>query len=225
MKVKAIKSVGKLRITTSAGGFTLVEVMASMAIIAIILVGMLLAYQRTVDGVAVQSLKERGYAVAQRHMEELLASIQEPNSINLPLRDDIDPVFSWQLDLRRTTLETAVPDSDLSNTVIQAKVTVKCEAAEITEMSPIELVRYFGTHGLKPMPGHAVAVPITPEYKEPEWYQELREKLGREPTMEETLKYLVEAGEVPPEVQEELDFLEQSEKEETEEEDIDPCSV
>jgi len=225
LKVEKIKHVDKLRIATLANGFTLVEVMASMAIIAIILVGMLLAYQRTIDGVIVQNLRERGYAVAQRHMEELLASIQEPNNINLPLMDDIDPAFNWQLDLKRKTLETAVPESDLSNTIIQAKVTVKCESADMKEMRPIELVRYFGTHGLKPIAGHAVAVPITPEYSEPDWYQDLRQKLGREPTIEETLKYLVESGEVPPELKEELDFLKQAEQEEAEEEELDPCSV
>jgi prepilin-type N-terminal cleavage/methylation domain-containing protein len=214
-------------------GFTLVEVVASMAIIAILLTGVLVAYQRTLDAIIRQQLRERGFAVAQRHMETLLATIQEPNSINLPTPDELDPLFTWQLDLQRITLEGAPPEANLGNTVIQATITVECEEVEVEDPPRVELVRYFSTHGLKPIAGRAVAVPITPEYEEPEWYQELRARLGREPTLKETLQHLIETGDLPADVAAELEIFKDEELEDLEAlepgaeevEELDPCDL
>jgi len=81
----------------------------------------------------------------------------------------------------------------------------------------VELIRYFSTYGLAPLPGRAVAVPITNEYEEPEWYTILRESLGREPTMEETLQYLIATGELPADAADDLDWLYEDEP--------DPCET
>jgi len=211
-----------LHCSKKPGGFTLVEAAASLALIAMILVGVLAAYERTVNSVARQVLRERGQAVAQRHMEMLLGSLQEPNSVNLPIQDEYDPQFTWQLDLQRITLDESSPEENLGNTVIQATVTVRSEAGPGEEALRVELVRYFSTYGLKPMPGHAVAVPITKEYEEPEWYKELRIKLGREPTIEETLRKLIETGDLPAELADQMDILKEAAEDE---ENIDPCEI
>jgi prepilin-type N-terminal cleavage/methylation domain-containing protein len=205
------------RLGQGRSGFTLIEVVASLIVLGILLAGVLASYHRTIDTVAAQMLRERSVLVAQRHMETLMANLQEPNSINVPLQDELDELFTWQLDLKRIALDNSVPEENLANTLIQATVTVRCVAADVRNPPKVELVRYFSTYGLAPLPGRAVAVPITNEYEEPEWYTILRESLGREPTMEETLQYLIETGELPAEAAEDLDWLYEDEP--------DPCEI
>ncbi|MCK4629144.1 MAG: type II secretion system protein [Sedimentisphaerales bacterium] len=205
-------TVGRLR--RGRGGFTLIEVVASLIVLGILLAGVLTAYHRTIDTVASQMLRERAVSVAQRHMETLMANLQEPNTINVPLQDELDELFTWQLNLQRITLDSSMPEENLANTLIQATVTVECDAVDVRRPPKVELVRYFSTYGLAPLPGHAVAVPITHEYEEPEWYKVLRESLGREPTLKETLQHLIETGELPADAVEDLDWLEE-----------DPCDI
>ena len=205
------------RLGQGRSGFTLIEVVASLIVLSILLAGVLASYHRTIDTVAAQMLRERAVSVAQRHMEILMANLQEPNSINVPLQDELDELFTWQLDLQRIALDNSAPEENLANTLIQATVTVKCEAADVRNPPKVELVRYFSTYGLAPLPGRAVAVPITSEYEEPEWYTILRESLGREPTMEEALQYMIETGELPADAAEELDWLNEDEP--------DPCEI
>ena len=195
--------------TVKNSGFTFIEAIASLALLAVMLTTILLAYNRTVDSVSMQTIRQRATAVAQRHMEMLMASLQEPNNIGLPTRDEIDPDFNWQLDLSRITIDSLPPNKDLSNTIIKATVKVTSESSADRQMPSVELMRYFAD--LIPMPGHAVAVPITAEYEEPQWYLELKQKLGREPTLDETLRQMFDMGDLPQEIAEELDMFDPNE--------------
>ncbi len=185
-------------------GFTLVEVMATVVIMAIMLGGVLLAINRTTETVMGQALKERALAVAQRQMELLLASRQEPETADMMGEDELDPLFVWRMDLRRITLGGESPKPDLSNTVIEAKIEVEDDDMLGERSTKVELVRYFSQ--LKPIPGHAIAVPLSQVVEEPLWYLELRAKLGRDPTPDEVIAELIRAGELDmPAVQEESD--------------------
>jgi prepilin-type N-terminal cleavage/methylation domain-containing protein len=200
-----------LRTSEKKTGFTLIEVIASLAILAVLLAGVMVIYQRTIDSVGRQIMRERAMAVAQRHMEVLLAHAQEPNVIGLPIRDEIDPLFTWQLDLKRIMVDSDSPSpGDFAKTFIQATVKVNQAEAEAGERSTVELIRYFAT--LKPIPGQPIAVPIAPEL--PPWYLELQEKLGREPTIQEALQCLIESGQLPPDALEEIGELEIDEENE-----------
>ena len=195
-----------MRCERTNNGFTLIEVVASLVLLSLMLTSLMTAYHRTVDSVVVQSMRERSAAVAQRQMELLLASLQEPNSIGLPRPDEVDTYFNWQLDLKRITIGTESPKNDFSNTVIKATVKARPAEGDKENRAMVELVRYLAM--LKPIPGHAVAVPFTREYEEPPWYQQMREKLGREPSLDEILKHMFDMGELPADMKEEMDLLE-----------------
>ncbi|MBN1845478.1 MAG: type II secretion system protein, partial [Sedimentisphaerales bacterium] len=60
---------GRLPAAAPAGGFTLVEVMASVLILAILLAGVLMVYRRTTDGLEREGLRQAAGIVAQRRME------------------------------------------------------------------------------------------------------------------------------------------------------------
>ncbi|MBN1765715.1 MAG: type II secretion system protein [Sedimentisphaerales bacterium] len=191
--------------TAATSGFTLIEVIASVIILSLLITSVLMTYRRTLDSVIRYSMRERAITVAQRHMESLLTTLEEPNSTTgIATRDDLDPDFLWQMDLERISIDSSAPKTDLSNTVIQASVKVKPAVPDKNQKSrEVELVRYFAM--LKPLPGHAVAVPLTPD--EPDWYLELKAKLGREPTAMEILQYFIEIGDLPADMAEELDNL------------------
>ena len=201
-------------------GFTLVEVAVSVLLLGILLGGVLVAFQRSTDRVVVQSMRDRALGVAQRKMELLLASFQEPSSTELQGQDEIDPVFNWEIALSREVIGEKAPAKDLSNTVIKAKIIATSNINETAdENSRVELVRYFTK--LKPLPGQAIAVPLTREIEEPQWYLELRQKLGREPSVDEVMKELVKRGELSEdflelqnEPEDDLDFDEEDSQEE-----------
>jgi len=185
-------------------GFTLLEVIASSVLLISILATIIVAFYNTTDSIDKHILRRRAYAVAQRHMELLLASQQEPESYGLPNPDDLDLFFNWQLDLKRTSADDSPPKPNLSNTVIVATVTVDCIYPESKPFEPVELTRYFAT--LKPKPGEAIAVPLTQDKEEELWMIELKEKLGREPTLNEILQHVFKIEELPQELLEELDI-------------------
>lgn len=198
--------------------FTLIEVVAGVFLLALMLATITVAFQRTSQAVIDKTFKERAAAVAQRRLELLLASRQEPNTLGLRGRDELDPVFRWDLDLSRETVGNDPPRDDLSNTVIKAVITVTSDPTTTT-MPDLKMVRYFAS--LLPLPGHDIAVPLIPEQEEALWYIELRERLGREPTIEEALEEMVSILELPPEtltaedmqdLQEDLEFLEDPNK-------------
>ena len=54
------------------------------------------------------------------------------------------------------------------------------------------MVRYFGTSELTPVAGQSVAVPFVSQ--EQQLYQDLQDRLGREPTLAELLSEMVETG-------------------------------
>ena len=182
-------------ITTRKTAFTLVEVAASLVIMGILFATVLLAFDRSFNAVVTQSLRQRGIAVAQRRMELLLASRQEPNSLGLSGQDEFDPLFFWNLSLSREPIDMTSSSAGLAHTVIKAVVSVQCRSLTDTELNDLQLVRHF--RDLKPIPGYDVAVPITPDDDSLEWYIDLRQRLGHEPTMEETLIELVRIGQVP----------------------------
>jgi len=185
-------------------GFTLLEAIVSSVLLISILATIVVAFYNTTDSVDKQILRRRAYAVAQRHMELLLASQQEPESYGLPNPDDLDLFFNWQLDLKRTSADDSPPKPNLSNTVIVATVTVDCIYPESKPFELVELTRYFAT--LKPKPGEAIAVPLTQDKEEELWMIKLREKLGREPTTTEILQHLFKIEGLPQELLEDLDL-------------------
>ena len=177
--------------------FTLIEVVASLAFIAVMLTGVLVAFRKTVDYSVGHILDERSAAVAQRQMELLLASGQEPESVDMQGYDEMDERFRWQLSLRRVAVGGGQPLPDLTNTVIEATVTVEYDEVATIDHEPFTMVRYFAQ--LRPLPGQAIAVPLRSEIEEPFWYVALREKLGREPTIDEVLAEMSRQDLVPPE--------------------------
>lgn len=186
-------------------GFTLVECAVSLIVLAIMLVGIMVSYRSTVDGVAVNVMRERAMAVAQRQMENLMASLQEPNSIITSGEDEYDPLFNWELRLKRELIEGGSPNQDMSNTFIKATVLVDCEDPGGQTSPKVELVRYFAY--LKPLPGQTMAVPFEYETTEPQWITDLREKLGREPTSEEIFEEMLKELDLSSEEMEEMESL------------------
>ena len=180
------------------GGFTLIEVVAGVFLLALMLATVTVAFRRTTEAVIDKSFQERAGAVAQRRLELLVASRQEPNTINLHGRDEFDPVFRWEVSLSREVIGNDSPREDLSNTIIKAVVKVTSDSEASTTGSVVQMIRYFAS--LLPLPGNDVAVPLVPEQEEAPWYIELREKLGREPTIDETLDAMVKMLELPPEL-------------------------
>jgi len=196
------------RDTRRQGGFTLLEVVASLLILSVVFMGFLAGFQRSCDKAQLQFLRERAFSVAQRHIETLIASHQEPNSVGFSNVDELDPLFNWQLELVRISGDSAAPKPDLTNTVIKATIKVSLADADMLQMPPLEVTRYFAW--LKPMPGSIVSVPLMPE-EEPLWYTELRAKLGREPTVEEIMDEMLKANELPQDLFEEMEEQEANE--------------
>lgn len=171
-------------------GFTLVEVACAMVVLAIILGGVLVAFDLTTSRAVERQWRRRALGVAERQMEYLVSTRQEPNAVDMEGVDEYDPQFFWTLTLERVSVDGKMPRSDLTNTVIEAVVTVQPEDAYAETDAEVRLVRRFAD--LKPRPGEKIAVPYSPDYEEPQWYLELRQKLGREPTAEETFQALFE---------------------------------
>jgi len=171
-------------IANNRKGFTLIEVIASIALMAILLGGVYSVLNNTAQKVTSSMIRERAVEVARRQMELLIVSKQEPDSAGLENIDDIDESFTWQIDLERKTVGNKVPT--LENTIIHATVTVRSREGE-DNMAPIELHRYFSS--LDPKSGNVVAVPLDTAYEYDETYQQLKELLKREPTPEEMMDY------------------------------------
>lgn len=156
-----------------------------MVLLAMLLAGVVTAFHRTTQRIGEYDLRRRALAVAERQIEYLISTRQEPNAVDMTGIDEFDPLFVWELNLKRLTVDGATPRKDLSNTVIEAVVTVAPEN-DIAQLDAIELVRRFAD--LKPRPGETIAVPYEYEFEEPEWYTALRERLGREPTADEAFR-------------------------------------
>jgi len=184
--------------------FTLVEIVASVAVLAILLSGIMVAHNRTTDMIVRQTLMDRACDVAQRQMEILIATRQEPTPEQLTGRDEIDPLFTWTMTLKR---ESFAGSSTNLSSPIKATLRINWDSMHHQDPAVVEFIRYFSR--LKPPPGQSVAVPIIRETKQPKWYEDLLGELGREPTIEETLKRLIEMGELPEEMAEELGLKEE----------------
>jgi len=198
---KNIRKINTGFITPLSRGFTLVEVVVSIFILIILFSGILLAFHRTQERVYDFIIRERAASAAQRRMELLLANNQEPNSLHLHGRDDLDPLFLWTLDLERVLIDENSVVRSTDNTVIKATVRVEADLPDLQNTSIIELVRYFDL--LTPMAGYDVAVPL-PASPNARWLENLKEKLGREPTIDEIFNELVKIGEITPEMSEQL---------------------
>jgi len=175
--------------------FTLIEVVASLLLLAILFSGILVAFTRSMDRALLHRLDERAVAVAQRRIEMLLASRQVPESSQLQGRDEIDPLFIWQLSLERVPVGGNRATENLSNTVIKAVVKVTHEGDLRPDAAALEMVRYFAV--LKPPAGRPTAVPTSYDSQDPLWYLQLQSKLGREPTVEETFAEMAKQGLLP----------------------------
>ena len=181
--------------------FTLIELVVSTLILGILFSGMLMAFHNTQENSYQYAYHERAAAVAQRRMEILLATVQEPNNLYVHGQDDLDPLFHWSLDLERILIDKASPVKSVDNTVIKATVIVEASLPELRDATKVELVRYFDF--LYPMAGHEVAVPL-PLGPNARWLERLREELGREPTFDEIMKELIKIGVISPEMAQEL---------------------
>lgn len=199
-------------------GFTLIEVAASVLIMAVLLGTVMTVYHRITETVIFHNARERATAVATRRMELLLSDRSEPNSAETQGSDPIETTFDWQLSLSRISIDNSPPLKDLSNTVIKAVITVEWDKGMVdaAESEKLEMVRYLSY--LRPLPGHAVAVPMSSEESDPQWYIDLRERLGREPTAEETFKELVKIGDMPAELSEMLELTEDDKDDEPDQE-------
>jgi len=181
-----------------AGGFSLLEAVVSVLILAMIVGGVIVAYSKTTDKLLDVSERASAMAVAQRQMENLLDSRIEPNAHELQGQDEFDPRFSWRLVMSREPVAGSTGGMSAANTVIKA--TLQVESVFIDDNEPVELIRYLGS--LDPLPGQTMAVPFQPE--EAPWLEELREKLGREPTLEEVIQEMIRRGDISPDMVTEL---------------------
>ena len=166
-------------------GFTLTEVVASVILLGLLLVGAYKMLGNTTRSIADNLVRERAIEVARRQMEFLLVTRQEPESTGLETVDDIDPDFTWKLELEREPVGDK--PATLANTIIHATVTVSSSLGNDI-ITPVELHRFFGT--LEPKEGNAVAVPLKTAYGEDEIFQLLRQMLGRDPTPQEVEEHL-----------------------------------
>ena len=197
------------------GAFTLIEVIAGVFLLAMMLATIAVAFHRTTSAVIDKAFRERAGAVAQRQLELLIASGQEPNSLSLRGRDEFDPIFQWELTLSREVVGRNAAREDLSNTVIKATVTVTDDVQGLAAADKIQMTRYFAS--LLPLPGHDIAVPLIPEQQEAPWYIELRDRLGREPTIDESFQEMARIFELPPDL-----MAAPEDEDEDEEADADP---
>ena len=174
-------------------GFTLVEVMASAAILAIMLTGIITIYSRTLDQVADQTITHRAAAVAQRQLELLLASNREPDISELEGRDEFDPDFIWTMELSRVPIGVAQPSSVAEDTVIEAVVSVVRESDFQWSEPLVTMARYYSSD-MEPLEGNQYAVMNSQVDDEPPWLMDLRDRLGREPTLDEILQEMMSVG-------------------------------
>jgi prepilin-type N-terminal cleavage/methylation domain-containing protein len=165
--------------------FTLVEVMCSVMLLGILLSSVMTVYQRTTDGIVKKVMMEDAMEVAQRRMEILIASEQEPESSERSGQDDINESYFWSLELVREQVSDA--PLTLKNSYIKATVTVGWEHTD--SLVTVELVRFFSD--LKPIEGQTVTVPIIANTQKPEWYDELVLKYERDPTQQDILEHML----------------------------------
>jgi len=182
-------------------GFSLIEAVVSVFILAAIVGGMLLAYRHTTEKLLAATLRASAMAVAQQQMENLLDSRMEPNAHELHGQDEFDPRFTWRLVMSREPIEGGSGVLSAANTVIKATLQVESDLLEGSDS--VELIRYIGS--LEPLPGKSMSVPIQPE--EVPWLEELRQKVGREPTLDEILQEMVRRGEISPAMAEEIGIV------------------
>ncbi len=150
----------------------------------LLLTGSYAVLNSTAKSVSNNLLQENAIEVARRHMEMLIVTKKEPDSLGLETIDEIDENYTWQLDLEREPVGQKA--ATLENTIIHATVTVRLSDSE-SAMTPVELHRFFST--LDPKDGNIVAVPLKTAYEYDDTYQSLKKLLGREPTPMEMLEY------------------------------------
>ena len=157
-------------------GMTLVEVIAAVTLLTFLLTNVFVAFQRSSQALYRQVMTERALAVAQRQMEMLIATGQEPNSAETEGTDDADPLFEWRLDLKRDS----VGGQPVSRTSpIRAQVTVTWDNGKETD--ELQLVRYYASLDLQS--GDLLTSPISPE-------ETVENCLGSVPTPEQMAAYL-----------------------------------
>ena len=196
---KQMETRKKTRLKLSyAGGFSLLEAVVSVLILAMIVGGVIVAYSKTTDKLLDASERASAMAVAQRQMEYLLDSRIEPNAHELQGRDELDPRFSWRLVMSREPIEGVTGRLSAANTVIKA--TLQVESGFLDANVTVGQISDLGAHD--PLPGQTLAVPF--EQQTEPWMEELREKLGREPTPEEIIQEMIRLGEISPDMVTEL---------------------
>ncbi len=137
-------------------GFTLVEVMASSALLAIMLTTLVTSYTNTKTRLSERLIYGRALSVGQRQMELLLANPQTPDDIGIVKVDDIDSLFTWKLDLSPGPLLLNVDlrtikinqhkgkysAKNKQNQLTLATITVESAESDI-EMEPLVIARLF----------------------------------------------------------------------------------
>ncbi|MBN1844874.1 MAG: hypothetical protein JW810_04265, partial [Sedimentisphaerales bacterium] len=157
-------------------------------------------YRRTTDGLEREGLRQAAGIVAQRRMEILLDSRQEPNAQELHGQDELDPRFSWELSMAREQMDVA---GGRQNTAAASviKATVRVESYLLGGDTLVELERYIGS--LEPLAGREMAVPFPDQPSSP-ILEELRELLGHEPSLDEIIEELIRRGEIDEDMADEL---------------------
>jgi hypothetical protein len=184
-----------------------VEVAVTIVLLGVLVGIVVTVFNRTIDSVLEGRLRSAAAAVGQRQLEKIMATMTEPNSHQLHGQDEIDGRFQWTLKLTREPVAGMEGQSRrVETSVIRAQVSVDTEVRKPGAGPVLEMERYFAM--LDPLEGKAVAVPFEqqeqPGQAQRDWEQELREELGREPTLDELLRKMLEKGEISPDMFEQL---------------------
>ncbi|MBI9017430.1 MAG: hypothetical protein JEZ07_09250 [Phycisphaerae bacterium] len=154
----------RIRISTyshRSWGIALLEALASGIILAIMLTLTLKAYHSRLDRIGDMKIREYAGVVAERQMEILLASQQEPDDTGTYQEDNVDPDFIWKVDLERIVVDddrTSEIEADYMNTLIKATITVKLNSQSDMGIDPVERIRYMSF--LRGVDGNPVGVPL-----------------------------------------------------------------
>lgn len=172
-------------------GFSLIEVIAATVLLGLLLTGAYSVLQESTRQVTRSLITERAAEVARRHMELLLVSRQEPDNTGLENIDEVDPDFSWKIDLKR--IPAGDQPRELKTSVIHATFTVKY-LGDGNLIDPYELHRFFETLNAKP--GNDIAVPFQTAYEMDESFMDILKELGEGATSEDIKRKMSEMSDL-----------------------------